>query len=58
MGRIKKYMYNTKGNVESVNEKLDESAEGKKSEVRKLEALSTLVNDCQFVALTARIPHV
>jgi len=51
-------MYNTKGNVESVNEKLDESAEGKKSEVRKLEALSTLVNDCQFVALTARIPHV
>jgi hypothetical protein len=57
-GRIKKYIYNTKGNMGSVNEKLSESVEGKKSEMRKPEALSTVVNNCQFMAFTARIPHV
>jgi hypothetical protein len=39
-GKIKKYVRKTKGNVGSVNEKLNESAEGKKSEMRKPEALS------------------
>jgi hypothetical protein len=59
-GRIKKntYIYIAKGNIGSVNEKVNESAEGKKSEMRKPEALSTVVNGCQFVAFTARIPHV
>jgi hypothetical protein len=57
-GRIKKYTYNTKGNRGSENAKGNESAEGKKSEMRKPEALSTVGNDCQFVAFTAGIPHV
>jgi hypothetical protein len=57
-GRIQKYIYNTKGNTGSVNEKLNESAEDKKLEMRKPEALSRVVNDCQFVAFTARILHV